>query len=58
MRLFNKPVFGKIDGNKPAIKSNNSNSEVNKFNMSDNNIEYTKKFINKELKKFLSLKNL
>ena len=62
-KSFNKLVFNRIndnklisnknDKNKSTIKKNNNNNEVNRFDISDNNIKYTKKLKKPKTEKLL-----
>ena len=38
-----RSVFNKNNNSKPASRKNNDNDEVNKFDISENDVEYTKK---------------
>ena len=38
-----RSIFGKNNNNKPASRKNNGNNEVNRFGISKNGVEHTKK---------------
>ena len=42
-KLINKLVFKKNNNNRSAFEKNDSDNKVNKFGISNNDLEYTKK---------------
>ena len=68
IKSFNKPVFNKNNNNKLAFSKNNNsrlvfgknnnNSKINRFDISSNNVEYTKKSWKSKTGKLFKFQNL